>query len=108
MEDSTKHDDFLPGARLTRRTFMKAVSAGAGVFALAACGGQQAAAPTAAPAATLVPPTVAPTLAPISQPTEAPAATAVPEPTKAPEPSAQTTNIGVPLPADAAHLGNDA
>ncbi len=103
MEDSTKKGDYQPGMRLTRRSFLKAVSAGAGMFVLAACGGApQTAAPTAAPAATLVPPTVAPTLAPITQPTAVPAATAVPEPTVAPAADAGKTVNGVVLPADAA------
>jgi ABC-type transport system substrate-binding protein len=102
MDDATKQGDYQPGMRLTRRTFLKAASAGAGLFVLAACGGQQAAAPTAAPAATSVPPTVAPTLAPIGQPTAVPEATAVPEPTAVPATEPAATLNGVTLPADAA------
>jgi peptide/nickel transport system substrate-binding protein/oligopeptide transport system substrate-binding protein len=102
MSDATQKGDFLlPGSRVNRRAFLKAASAGAGLFVLAACGGQPAAQPTAAPAPTLVPPTPAPTLAPIVEPTAAPAATAVPAPTAAPAPGTGTAN-GVTLPADAA------
>jgi ABC-type transport system substrate-binding protein len=86
--------------RISRRSFLRAASAGAGMFVLAACGGGGAPAPTAAPAA---PPTAAPTLVPIvDQATATPAAAA---PTAAPEPTAATeeatTMNGVTLPADA-------
>ena len=99
MADSVRKD-FLPGQRLSRRSFLKAASAGAGMFVLAACGGAPA-----APAATTAPavaPTTAPTLAPIVEPTKVPAATAVPAATTAPAAGAGTTMNGVTLPADAA------
>jgi glucose/mannose transport system substrate-binding protein len=64
MDETTKNQN----VRINRRAFLKAMSAGAGVFVLAACGGAApTAAPTAAPAA---PAAAAPTAAPA-----APAAT---------------------------------
>ncbi|MEN9936187.1 MAG: hypothetical protein RLZZ387_2766, partial [Chloroflexota bacterium] len=87
---------------LSRRNFLRAASAGAGLAVLAACGGAPATTqPTAAPAATLPPPTTAPTLVSVvEQATAAP--TAVPEPTAAPAAETVTTLNGIALPADAA------
>lgn len=87
--------------RLNRRTFLRAAAIGAGSAVLVACGGGGATSPTAAPA-TLVPPTTAPTLAPIVQATPVPEATPAPAPTEAPAAGAATTINGVTLPADAA------
>ncbi len=83
---------------MTRRAFLRSASIGAGAAVLAACAGSPAT-PTSGPAATLVPPTTAPTLAPVVQ-----QATTVPAPTTAPAPTttAETTTInGIALPADA-------
>jgi len=90
------------GRGVSRRSFLRAASAGAGMMVLAACGGAAPAAPTAAPEAPAATPTTAPTLAPIvDQPTATPAPVAE-EPTAAPEPEpdAETLN-GVTLPDDA-------
>jgi ABC-type transport system substrate-binding protein len=85
---------------ISRRSFLRAASAGAGMAVLAACGGAPAAPQaTTAPAATAAPPTAAPTLVSIvEQPTATPAAAA---PTTAPAAEGGTLANGVTLPADA-------
>lgn len=105
MADSSKTNDYAPGKRLSRRSFLRAASAGAGLFVLAACGGAPPTTAPTAPAATAAPPTAAPTLVSIIEPTAAPEATAAPttapEATAVPEASGETMN-GITLPPDAA------
>lgn len=88
---------------LTRRSFLRAATAGAGMAVLAACGsGAPAVAPTSvAPAATAVPPTTAPTLVAVVNATAVPAATTAPAPTAAAAAGSGTTMNGIALPADA-------
>ncbi len=87
---------------LSRRNFLRAASAGAGLAVLAACGGAPASPQPTTPPATLPPPTTAPTLVPIvEQPTATPAAEPAAAPTTPPAVSSGTIN-GIALPEDAA------